>query len=119
LEISYQFINTQNEALRHAVAKVFNAFAFWQAPLIFLKQLPSAEPPLDQAAYQAYVTAGADITAYRSVAFFNGFKVALYNPASAPIASSYGITTGSALTPLLACYVDLDFEIGTGVESPI
>ena len=112
-------IKAKDDKQRLAAKMMLGLLAFQKAPMIFLKQVPSAEPPLNQAIYQAYVKAQATLVAITAITLLDGFTVRLQNWASAPIASAYGVAAGAALMPLLSFYIDMDCEIGTGIETPI
>jgi hypothetical protein len=100
------------------LVQLFRMIAYHEAPLVLLKQMPSAETPA-QAAYQSYVVAKAQVTNVRKVSFLTGFNVTVNDWLGAPIATSYGLTPGVAKASPIGFYIDADAEIKTVRETVI
>jgi hypothetical protein len=122
----FAFAGATNGALLHSIKQFVDAMVFWRAPLLLLKQIPSAMTPLGQAAYQAYVKVNAQVNAVHQVALLGGYTVVFEDWDSSPFVRAYGLSnpptarrTSNPLTPLLGFYVDLTAELQVKSETPI
>ena len=120
------FVPATDPTLFAATKQFVDAMVFWRAPLLLLKQIPSAVTPLGQAAYQAYVTVNARVTAIHEVALLGGYSVTFEDWDSSPFVTAYGLSnpptarqTSPSLSPVIGFYVDVSAELAVQSETPI
>jgi hypothetical protein len=111
------FLPTDSQKVQ-GIGRMLTLLASFSAPLLVLKQLPSAQIPQGNAAYQAYVQVPSRVSAHSGITLFAGFEPTLNDWDSAPIKRSY-LGSNNTATPLIGCHVEVDLELGKGIETTI